>query len=177
MRALNLGQPLGGTVDAKVNWLVDAVKKIELSSREEYAESTPIKAITGLTNIKNVQAALEALLDRSPSGTYTPTLTNTTNLDASTAFACTYIQIGNAVFVAWRFEADATAAAACVMGMSLPVAANFSAASQLNGNGISSAGNAVRITADTTNDRAQFSWTSGVTVNAAFNGLFGYIIP
>ena len=61
MRALNLGQPLGGTVDAKVNWLVDAVKKIELSSREEYAESTPIKAITGLTNIKNVQAAIEEL--------------------------------------------------------------------------------------------------------------------
>jgi len=65
MRALNLGQPLGGTVDAKVNWLVDAVKKIELSSREEYAESTPIKAITGLANIKNVQAALERIADLS----------------------------------------------------------------------------------------------------------------
>lgn len=68
MRALNLGQPLGGTVDAKVNWLVDAVKKIELSSREEYAESTPIKALPNMPNVRNVQQAL-ALVQTLPRST------------------------------------------------------------------------------------------------------------
>lgn len=70
MRALNLGQPLGGTVDAKVNWLVDAVKKIELSSREEYAESTPIKALPNMPNVRNVQQAL-ALVQTLPRSTTT----------------------------------------------------------------------------------------------------------
>src|SRR5688500_4743620 len=33
------------------------------------------------------------------SGTYTPTLTNTTNLDGSTAYECQYLRVGNTVTV------------------------------------------------------------------------------
>lgn len=62
MRALSLGQPLGSSTEARVAWLVDAVKKIELASNERYAETVPIKPITGLTNVKEVQSALEALM-------------------------------------------------------------------------------------------------------------------
>lgn len=58
-------------------------------------------------------------------GTYTPTLTNTTNITASTANVTNYYKIGSMVTVAGQVAIQATAAGAIVLKMSLPVSSNF----------------------------------------------------
>lgn len=67
------------------------------------------------------------------SGTYTPTLTNVTNIAASTATVCQWMRIGDVVTVSGSVDIDPTAAGACVLRMSLPVASNFTATSQAGG--------------------------------------------
>lgn len=94
------------------------------------------------------------------SGTYTPTLTNTTNVAASTAYACQYMRVGNVVTVSGRVNIDATTTATnTTLGVSLPVASNFAAAQNAGGTfSPSSAAQSVSgvIFADSTNDRASF---------------------
>lgn len=64
-------------------------------------------------------------------GTYTPTITNGTNVAASTAFVSMYQRIGNRVRVSMLIGIDATAAggAASALTISLPIdpANNFAA--------------------------------------------------
>jgi len=66
-------------------------------------------------------------------GTYTPTLTNTTNVAASTAFECQYMRVGNVVTVSGEVDIDATATGNAVLNMSLPIASNLTAATQVGG--------------------------------------------
>jgi hypothetical protein len=97
-------------------------------------------------------------------GTYTPTLFNTTNIAASTAFACQWLRVGDTVTVSGQVNIDPTAAAASVLGMSLPIASNFGGTQNLGGTAtVAGTGAAVpsissAILADPTNDRAQFLW-------------------
>jgi hypothetical protein len=67
------------------------------------------------------------------SGTYTPTLTNVTNVAASTAAVCQWMRVGSVVTVSGTVDIDPTAAGACVLRMSLPVASNFSAVNNAGG--------------------------------------------
>jgi hypothetical protein len=110
---------------------------------------------------------------------YTPTLTNVTNLDASTAFSSVYIQIGTRVIVFGMVQADATLAASAVtaLGLSLPVASNFTSAAQLGGVAATGSVNmSARISADVANDRAQFDWLSQSTGNVGLSFIFGYSV-
>ena len=61
------------------------------------------------------------------SGTYTPTLTNTANIDASTAYPCQYLRVGSSVTVSGRVDIDpTTVGVATSLDLTLPVAtANF----------------------------------------------------
>lgn len=112
-------------------------------------------------------------------GTYTPTLTNTTNLSASTAYVCNYIRVGSNVIVFGKFDADAVSAASTAtnLGISLPVASSVSNESQAGGTAANN-GNAMicRITADAGSGRARALWNSATTANAAFAFIFGYEI-
>lgn len=110
------------------------------------------------------------------SGTYTPTLTNTTNIDASTAFLAQYLRVGSVVTVSGRVEVDATAAANTVLGISLPIASNFGANSDCCGTMNRGAGGAAEIRANTTADTAEASWTAAVTTNTAYYFTFTYRI-
>lgn len=67
------------------------------------------------------------------SGTYTPTLTNVTNIAASTAAVCQWMRVGDVIAVSGSVDIDPTAAGACTLRMSLPVASNFTATSQAGG--------------------------------------------
>jgi hypothetical protein len=67
------------------------------------------------------------------SGTYTPTLTNVTNVAASTAAVCQWMRVGTTVTVSGTVQIDPTAAGNTVLNMSLPVASNFTAATQAGG--------------------------------------------
>lgn len=69
------------------------------------------------------------------SGTYTPTLTNTTNVAASTAYACQYMRVGGVVTVSGMVNIDPTAAGQTVLTMSLPVSSNLANDYELAGTG------------------------------------------
>ena len=112
------------------------------------------------------------------SGTYTPTLTNVTNVSASTAYACQYLRVGSVVTVSGKIDVDPTAAAAFEVGISLPIASNFTAQEQCAATGVSviAADDAAWVVADTTNDRASFqSSPTGVT-NHSYYFTFTYSV-
>lgn len=110
-------------------------------------------------------------------GTYTPTLTNVANLDASTAFECQYSRIGVVVTGSCRVSVDpALTATSTQLGISLSVASNFGAVEDAAGScfasGIVAQGAA--IIADTTNDRLQMQWLSGDVTNQPMTCTFSY---
>lgn len=112
-------------------------------------------------------------------GTYTPTLTNVANLDASTAYSCQYIRIGSTVTVSGRVDIDPTLAATSTqLGISLPVASNFANSNECAGTAFASgiATQGAAILADTTNDRAQLQYISGDITNQAMYFTFTYRI-
>lgn len=114
------------------------------------------------------------------SGTYTPTLTNTTNVAASTAYVTGYSRVGNTVTVYGKIDIDATLAAssATELGVELPIASNFTGEEDCGGTGASDAiaSLVVRIKADATNDRASFVMKSLSLSNDSYNFTFSYQI-
>ena len=115
-------------------------------------------------------------LSGATSGSYTPTLTNTTNLAASTAYACYYQRVGSVVLVAGRVDVDPTAAGQCVLGLTVPIASNFTTANQLGGTAASPtvAGQSAAIYSDAANDRATMEWVAVDTANRAMYFTFAY---
>lgn len=108
-------------------------------------------------------------------GTWTPTLTNVTNLDSSTAYASNYLRLGNTVVCSGKVDVDATAAAATELGISLPIASNFATEQQCAGTAVNQASTEQgAILADTTNDRASLKWTAAGTgsVTLVFTFIF-----
>lgn len=117
-------------------------------------------AISGPSININGGGAVSALL----SGTYTPTLTNVTNVAASTAYQCQYMQVGNTVTVSGKIDIDKTANGAAEVGVSLPVASNFGAEEDCAGlaaDTINGGGPGLYIKADAANNRASFNSTGG----------------
>ena len=114
------------------------------------------------------------------SGTYTATLTNTTNVAASTAYQAQWIRVGNVVTVSGKFDLDATlsASTATELGMSLPIASNFTAEENLGGDASTDAvASAVaRIKADATNDRASIVFKAISVSNDSYAFTFTYLI-
>lgn len=110
------------------------------------------------------------------STTYTPTLTNSTNVAASTAYQCWFIRIGNFVEVSGRLDITATAATGTQLYISLPVASNFTNAEQLAGVGASSNTQVLRIVSDATGDRAQVNYNATTTSSTPFFFKFSYRI-
>lgn len=105
------------------------------------------------------------------SGTYTPTLTNVTNVDASTAYSCQYMRVGNVVTVSGRIAIDATATGPFEVRVTLPVASNFANANEAGGTFIVSgsagfAGGSVY--ADVSNDVFVFNGVAAGTANLSY---------
>lgn len=114
------------------------------------------------------------------SGTYTPTLTKTTNVASSSAYACQYIRVGNTVTVSGQVDITPTAAAYTELGISLPIASNLAAANECAGAG-SPATNATgyqpgAIGGDATNDRAKLMFMAPSTVTRGWFFTFTYRI-
>jgi hypothetical protein len=113
------------------------------------------------------------------SGTYTPTLTAVANVDASTAYVAQYTRIGNVVTVAGKFDVDATAAASTstTLGVSLPVASDFTAVNGQCHGVVAIMGNlGGQIFADITNNRASLFWQSAITTNVSGGFSFMYAV-
>lgn len=84
----------------------------------QYAVSINASGTLGCTQVTGDQVVAQA--------TYTPTLTNTTNVAASTAFVTGYYRIGNDVTVFGNINVDVTAAStATEVQITLPVSSNL----------------------------------------------------
>ncbi len=111
------------------------------------------------------------------SGTYTPTLTNTTNLDASTAYLNQYMRVGSVVTVSGRVDMDPTATGNTELGLTLPIASDVSGTEQVAGvfHGLGTTEPGV-IFGDATNNRATFQHNAVGTANRTFYFTFTYRI-
>lgn len=109
-------------------------------------------------------------------GTYTPTLTNTTNIDASAVSGpFQYSRLGNIVTVAGNITIDPTAAANTLLGISLPIASNFTTTMDASGVGSAQISNTTgSIGSDATNDRATLTFQATSTANAGWRVMFMY---
>lgn len=111
--------------------------------------------------------------------TYTPTLTNTTNITSSSAGVCQYMKVGDVVTVSGRVDVTATATGNTTLGISLPIASNLTSNSELAGTAAYTSATVAnnsfaRISGDTTNDRATMSFNSTVTSSASWFFTFTY---
>jgi len=108
------------------------------------------------------------------SGTYTPTITNVTNVSASTAYQCQYLRVGNTVTVSGKIDIDPTATGAGELGISLPIASgvpnDYNAGGSANSGTSNNLHGAIR--ADTTNDRAALIFNLDATASTANSSWF-----
>jgi len=127
----------------------------------------------------NTHAAIDTALAAIPTlgwGTWIPTLYNTTNVAASTSTVCQYLRVGNVVNCSGSIQADPTSAVATILGMSLPIASNFSTLNQLGGTAADPVGESVAIYADATNKRAILSWLPSDITIRSYRFSFTYLI-
>jgi len=113
------------------------------------------------------------------SGEYTPTLTGVANVAASTSAPAQYLRVGNVVSVWGAVSIDPTAAGSTQLGISLPIASNLAAITDLSGTGGRQDGSAsdtqpVFIYGDVTNDRAEMIFPAISTANRAVYYTFAY---
>lgn len=106
--------------------------------------------------------AQNTLLGKIASGVYTPTLTNTTNIDTSTTSVAQYMRVNTVVTVSGMVSVDPTAAGIVVLELSLPITSNFANIQECSGVATSAdvAGQSAAIMAEITNNRAVMSWTA-----------------
>lgn len=95
------------------------------------------------------------------SGTYTPTATDIANIGATTTVnGAQWVRVGNVVTVSGSIIVDPTSANTFTqVGLSLPIASNFTSTHQCSGTASSTAYTTISpaaILGDTTNDRADF---------------------
>lgn len=103
------------------------------------------------------------------SGTHTPTLTNTTNIDSSTASLNQYVVVNDIVTVSGRVVIDPTTTGAFELGMTLPVASAFTSAIHAAGTFCSVDGaDQGAISADATNDRLTFNGSTSAATSKSY---------
>lgn len=112
-------------------------------------------------------------------GTYTPTLTNTANVSASTANPCQWMRIGNMVQVSGNLSVDPTLiATATQLDFSLPVTSSFTQSYQAGGTGAATTttNEAVGIIARTSASTVIFDWLATDVTNHQITFSFMYQI-
>lgn len=111
---------------------------------------------------------------------YTPTITAVTNASSATLQSARYMRVGKVVTVACEIAVDAIATGLVSIGISLPVASDFTAAHQCSGSGSrdeSTSLSVIEVRADTTNDRASCTFYASYIAGASTMVVnFTYII-
>lgn len=112
--------------------------------------------------------------------TYTPTITNVTNVSSSVAAQCQYSRVGNTVTVSGMVQIDPTSASvATEIGISLPIASNFTLFTHCSGSAAAKGSVSLSgaILADTTNDRASLQFVNTTdTGNNFWHFHFSYTV-
>jgi hypothetical protein len=110
------------------------------------------------------------------SGTYTPTLANTTNITSSTPFTSQYMRVGNVVTVSGRVTIDPTAVGSITMGLSLPIASTIVSQQQCCGTSSNQQGDSVAVVGDATNLRASFIGVVADAASRTYTYNFTYLV-
>lgn len=108
-------------------------------------------------------------------GTYTPTITNGTNVTSSSGPSAMFIRIGNRGEVKGSVVVTATGAGATSLGISLPIASNFAVSTDLFGQIVSQAEQGTMV-ASVANDRADANWSVAAGGAATYFFDFMYTI-
>lgn len=114
------------------------------------------------------------------SGTYTPTITGTSNVDSTTSYAWQYLRVGSVVTASGRVNINATTATSLTtFRISLPVASNFANDNELAGSGHernSSTQSGVTVSADITNNEATCTYRATASTDISLFIMFTYLI-
>lgn len=115
------------------------------------------------------------------SGTYTPTITNTTNVAASTPRQCQYMRVGNVVTVSGVIDVDITTTLLeSEVQLTLPIASDITLLQNIGGSGSiddATRSVSVRLLGDTTTDRVRFSWSNQASIGSELCAFsFTYLI-
>lgn len=109
------------------------------------------------------------------SSTYTPTLTNTTNVAASTAYVTGYMRVGNAITVYGKVAIDPSVVGATELRMSLPVPPGFGNDYEAGGTANCSAtGETAAVSAVAGTSTVSVKYTATSATNNTFNFSFTY---
>lgn len=109
------------------------------------------------------------------SGTYTPTLTNTTNVASSTASVCQYMRVGDVVTVSGQVAVTPTATGNTVLGISLPIASDITGTAQLGGTAMAqTTTQGAVLYGDGGNDRVLFRLQAAATTALTYSFSFTY---
>jgi hypothetical protein len=112
------------------------------------------------------------------SGTYTPTITNGTNISSTNQYEMRWYRIGDRIFVQGAVGINATAIGSAYFRISLPTASNLTGQwDDLSGSVVSAGAGTGVITAGTANDDADVTYSAtfvGVTVINSVS--FSYIV-
>lgn len=197
---LNLQQVATPTVDAlritnsssSVIWSINSAGKL---SKYNNAAPTDGQVLIGHTSNGTFEAATltegagisitnaggsVTIASSNVESTYTPTLTNTTNVAASTAYVTRYTRIGDMIHVWGEVSIDATTALTISeLGLSLPVASTIAATQDLAGTGSFEDNTTVQIKGDVSNGRATLRFTPQSATNNrySFHFTYKYVAP
>jgi hypothetical protein len=106
------------------------------------------------------------------SSTYTPTLTAVTNVSSSTASVLNYFRNGSMVHIIGKVTFTATAAGTTRLGISLPIASNFTT----NADAVGFGDSGLTIISDITNDRLELEVTATSTLSTEYGFMVTYVI-
>lgn len=110
------------------------------------------------------------------SGTFTPTLTNDTNITDSTSFVCQYLRVGNVVTVSGRLLIQPTSNASnTILIMNVPINSAFNAGEQAAGvaHSFTAAGGAI---SEEATNLVRLTFLSNGTSNANWFFTYTYLI-
>jgi hypothetical protein len=174
----------GGNVDSVIQGDTDANLLVADASTDRIGIGTATPAakldLSG-SGILGASASDVLTINATPAGlvvagTYTPTLTNTTNVAASTSAQCNYMRIGKQVNVSGRIAIDPTAAAATLLEISLPIASNIGGAADIGGCAACGdvAGMSAAVDGNAANDTAQLRYVATDLANRVWTFSFMY---
>lgn len=172
-RATHTGTQLASTISD----FAATVRATVLTGLSLASSAAVVATDTILAAIGKLQAQIN-LRATSSTGTYTPTLTNTTNITSATATTTRWFRIGNMVHVSGRVTITPTSAAtASELQISLPVASNFTNTDQCTGTGASEgvSGQSVgQFLSDATSDQARLLFLANSTGGRFWSFAFDY---
>ena len=111
------------------------------------------------------------------SGSYTPTITNGTNVASSISRAAYYMRVGNVVTLTFSPDITPTSTGGTVYSFSIPVASNFASTTQAGGVSFDYNNNQIgAVSADTVNDRISVSFIATSTTLRTHRMTITYVV-